>query len=69
MRSRLTKPIIHFEERRALRMKEFCTCYGVGRSSAYALIRAGKLPDVKIAGMRVIPCAAAEALLKPEEIA
>ena len=50
-------------------MKEFCTCYGVGRSSAYALIRAGKLPDVKIAGMRVIPCAAAEALLKPEEIA
>jgi predicted DNA-binding transcriptional regulator AlpA len=53
--------------RRALNVSDFCEAYGPSRSATYAMIRAGKLPDVKIGGRRVIPVDAAEALLKSEE--
>jgi len=56
---------IAFSDRRALRVRDFCTLYGVGRSTVYALMRSGKLPDVKIGDKRLIPVDAAEALLKP----
>jgi predicted DNA-binding transcriptional regulator AlpA len=53
--------------RRALHINEFCRAYGVNRDTAYGLIKAGKLPDVKILGRRVIPVDAAEALLRASE--
>jgi predicted DNA-binding transcriptional regulator AlpA len=53
--------------RRALNVNDFCQAFGPSRSATYALIRAGKLPDIKIGGRRVIPIDAAEKLLKPEE--
>jgi predicted DNA-binding transcriptional regulator AlpA len=52
--------------RRALSVKEFCAAYGLSRSTAHALVRAGKLPDVKIFGKRIIPIDAAERLLRSE---
>jgi predicted DNA-binding transcriptional regulator AlpA len=51
-------------ERRALRVNDAAAAYGVGRSSLYNLMKQGKLPNVKIAGRRVIPCEAMEALLR-----
>jgi len=53
--------------RRALSVAEFCSQYGLSRSTAHELVRAGKLPDVKILGRRIIPIDAAERLLKPKE--
>ena len=50
-------------ERRALRINEFCEAYGLSRSTAYKLIKEGKLRAVLIGGRRVIPVEAAEALL------
>jgi excisionase family DNA binding protein len=64
---RISKQIIAFEDRRALRVKDFCELYGVGRSTVYTLMRDGKLPDIKIGGRRVIPRAAAELLLQTGE--
>lgn len=52
--------------RRAYRVGDFCTAYGVSRDTVERLIKAGKLPDVKIGGRRVIPVDAAEALLNPQ---
>lgn len=52
---------------RAMRVNDFCERYAVGRSTVYALIRSGKLPDVMIAGRRIIPVDDAERLLKPED--
>jgi excisionase family DNA binding protein len=53
---------------RAMRVNDFCKRYAVGRSTVYALIRSGKLPDGMIAGRRIIPVDDAERLLKPEEV-
>lgn len=53
------KPI----ERRALRVNDFCAAYGVSRSTVYKMQKAGKLRTVLIAGRRLIPVEAAEALL------
>ena len=50
--------------RRAYSVKAFCHAFGVSRSTTYNLLAAGKLPDVRIAGRRVIPVDAAEALLR-----
>jgi predicted site-specific integrase-resolvase len=49
--------------RRALRMRDFCEGYGISRATAYKLMRAGKLKTVRVAGRRLIPVEAAEALL------
>jgi predicted DNA-binding transcriptional regulator AlpA len=54
------------ERPRAYRVAEFCRAYGLSRSSTYNLMAAGKLKTVKIAGRRLIPTDAAEALLKDE---
>jgi predicted DNA-binding transcriptional regulator AlpA len=51
-------------ETRALSLPEFCAAYKVSRQTAYRLIAAGDLPDVKILNKRIIPIDAAEGLLK-----
>jgi hypothetical protein len=51
--------------RRALRVDEFCTAYGVSRSTANKLIRLKKLDSVLVLGRRLIPVDSAEALLRP----
>jgi excisionase family DNA binding protein len=48
---------------RAYRVNDFCRLYGIGRSGLYKLLKEGKLPSVVIAGRRLIPRDAAEALL------
>jgi excisionase family DNA binding protein len=48
---------------RAYRVKDFCKAFGVSRSTAYNLMADGKLRSVRIAGRRLIPADAAEALL------
>jgi predicted DNA-binding transcriptional regulator AlpA len=50
--------------RRALRMRDFCEGYGVSRATAYKLMKAGKLKTVRVAGRRLVPVDAAEALLQ-----
>jgi hypothetical protein len=56
------------DERRAYRVDEFCDAYRVSRATVYKLMKAGKLQTVLIAGRRVIPVEAAEALLKLEPL-
>lgn len=48
---------------RAYGVRDFCKAYGVSRSTAYNLISDGTLKSVRIAGRRLIPADAAEALL------
>jgi excisionase family DNA binding protein len=50
--------------RRAYHVNDFCQRYGVGRSGVYKLLKEGKLPSVVVAGRRLIPHDAAEALLR-----
>ena len=52
--------------KRALRINEFCAAYGVSRSSAYLMMRDGRLRTVLLAGRRLVPTDAAEALLRGE---
>jgi hypothetical protein len=52
---------------RAYRVNDFCRLYGIGRSGVYKLLKEGKLPSVIIAGRRVIPRDAAEALLRGDD--
>jgi len=54
------------EKPRAYHVNEFCRLYGIGRSGVYKLLKEGKLPSVVIAGRRVIPSDAGEALLRGE---
>ncbi len=49
---------------RAFTVTDFCRNYSISRSGLYNLIKAGTLPTVKIAGRRLIPTDAAEALLR-----
>jgi len=51
----------------AYRVNDFCEIFGIGRSSVYKLINDGSLPSVVIAGRRLIPRDAAEALLRGGE--
>lgn len=51
---------------RALRVNDFCRDYGLSRTSFYKLVAAGKLTTVKVAGRRLVPVEAAEALLRAE---
>ncbi len=55
--------------RRALTLYDFCDFYSIGRSTAYSMIRSGKLPSIRVGGRRLIRVDDAERLLKPEEIA
>lgn len=52
---------------RAYRVQDFCRAYGLSRSTAYNLMAGGKLRSVLVAGRRLIPADAAEALLNGEE--
>ena len=49
--------------KRALRINDYCAAYGLGRSTVYKLMKEGKLRTVLIGGRRLIPVEAAEALL------
>ena len=51
-------------ERRALRINDAARLYGVGRSTIYKMMNAGKLRTVKIGGRRLIPRDVLEALLQ-----
>ncbi len=51
-------------ERRAYRVNEACAAFRISRSTIYKLMAAGKLRTVRIAGRRLIPAEAAEALLR-----
>jgi excisionase family DNA binding protein len=49
-------------EKRAFRIDEFCAAYGLGRTTTYKLIKAGKLRSTMVGGRRLIHEDAAEAL-------
>lgn len=51
---------------RAYRLRDFCKTYGLSRSTAYVMMNDGRLQSVLIAGRRLIPADAAEALLRGE---
>lgn len=51
---------------RAYGVQDFCKAFGVSRSTVYNLMAAGKLRSVRVAGRRLIPADAAEALLSGE---
>jgi predicted DNA-binding transcriptional regulator AlpA len=51
------------DAKRALRVNDFCAAYGISRATAYKLMKQGKLRTVLIAGRRLVPVDAAEALL------
>ncbi len=50
-------------ERRAYTVREFCSAYRVSRSHTYKLMQRGQLRTVLVGGKRLIPVAAAEALI------
>jgi excisionase family DNA binding protein len=52
---------------RAYTIDGFCRAFGIGRTSVYKLIGDGKLRTVMVAGRRLIPADAAEALLQNGE--
>ena len=49
-------------DRRALRINEAAALYGISRSTIYVLMARGTLRTVKLAGRRLIPRDAIEAL-------
>jgi excisionase family DNA binding protein len=49
---------------RAYTIQSFCKAFGLSRSTAYNLISDGRLRSVRVAGRRLIPADAAEALLR-----
>jgi len=50
-------------DRRALRVNEAAALYGISRSTIYVLMARGTLRKVKIAGRRLVPRDAIEALI------
>lgn len=61
MKRRNTSPTT---ARRAFTLGDFCDFYSIGRSTAYAMIRAGKLRSIKIGGRRMIRADDAELLFR-----
>jgi excisionase family DNA binding protein len=59
-------PSTHTPPPRAYGVRDFCKAFGVSRSTVYNLISDGRLRTVKVAGRRLIPADAAEALLHGE---
>jgi len=51
-------------EKRAFSIAEFCSRYGIGRTSAYAEIKANRLSIVKVGARTLVLADAAEAWLK-----
>ena len=62
-----TQPI-PTSEKRALHVNEAATIYGISRSTIYLLMSEGKLRTVKLAGRRLVPRDAIEALLKQGDL-
>jgi excisionase family DNA binding protein len=54
--------------RRAYRISEATSTFGLSKTTLYKLIKSGQLRSVKVAGCRVIPADAIEALLSPSDI-
>jgi predicted DNA-binding transcriptional regulator AlpA len=61
MKMEKIEPIV--ATKRVLRIPEFCAAYGVGRTSAYAEIKAGLLKSIKIGRRTAIPVTEADAWL------
>jgi excisionase family DNA binding protein len=61
---RAARELVRPNEPLAYRVDEFCRVVGLGRTTVYALIAQGKLASVKIGNRRLIPRAAALALLE-----
>jgi hypothetical protein len=49
------KEIATFNGRAALRVTEFCQAFGISKSKGYAMIKAGQLPTVNVAGLQLVP--------------
>jgi excisionase family DNA binding protein len=49
--------------KRAISVREFGQQYGFGRTKTYSLIKAGKLPSLKVGGKRLIRVDDAEELI------
>jgi predicted site-specific integrase-resolvase len=45
------------------RVNDFCAVTGIGRTSLYDLINAGKIRTVRIAGRRIIPAGEADRIM------
>lgn len=56
----------HHQQPRAYGVRDFCKAFGVSRSTVYNLMADGRLRTVRVAGRRLIPADAAEALLRGE---
>ncbi len=57
------KEIATFNGRAALRVTEFCKAFGISKSKGYAMIKAGQLPTVNVAGLQLVPVHALAAML------
>jgi excisionase family DNA binding protein len=64
---------IQASDKRALRVNDAAELYGISRSTIYVLMATGALRTVKLAGRRLIPRDAIEALIagggRPEQAA
>ena len=45
-------PDLRTVEKRAFRINDFCSAYGLGRSKTYELIKSGRLRTVMVGGRR-----------------
>jgi excisionase family DNA binding protein len=50
-------------DKRAISIREFCKCYGIGRTTAYDEIADGRLRAIKVGRKTLIPLDDAEAWL------
>lgn len=50
-------------ESQTLRIEEAAKLLGIGRTAAYAAIKRGEIPHVKIGGLKLVPKQALEKLL------
>lgn len=53
----------------AYRVDEACQCLGIGRTSLYALVKAGELKLIKIAGRTLVPRSEIERLTSVDHAA
>ncbi len=56
-------PAATFPQRQTLSVEEAATLLGIGRTTAYAAVRSGTIPSVRIHRRVVVPRAAIERLL------
>lgn len=51
-------------ETQTLRVEAAAKALGIGRTAAYAAVRRGEIPSLKIGGLRLVPKAALDDMLK-----